>query len=48
MKAVTNLRNLIHAEEARPSFIVSHRIGLDEAPGKVVLKPSQNGAAARA
>jgi glutathione-independent formaldehyde dehydrogenase len=26
------LRNLIHAGKARPSFIVSHRIGLDEAP----------------
>lgn len=26
------LRNLIHAGVARPSFIVSHRVGLDEAP----------------
>jgi glutathione-independent formaldehyde dehydrogenase len=26
------LRNLIHAGVAEPSFIVSHRIGLDEAP----------------
>jgi len=26
------LRNLIHAGVARPSFIVSHRLGLDEAP----------------
>lgn len=56
-----HLRNLIHAEKATPSFIVSHRVGLDEAPDayehfdcrddgwtKVILKPSQNGAAARA
>ena len=56
-----HLRNLIHAGKATPSFIVSHRIGLDEAPGayehfdcrddgwtKVILKPSRNGAAARA
>ena len=27
-----HLRNLIHAGVARPSFIVSHRVGLDEAP----------------
>jgi glutathione-independent formaldehyde dehydrogenase len=56
-----HLRNLIHAGKAEPSFIVSHRVGLGEAPDayqhfdsrdegwtKVVLKPSQNGAAARA
>jgi glutathione-independent formaldehyde dehydrogenase len=56
-----HLRNLIHAGRAQPSFIVSHRVGLGEAPDayqhfdrrddgwtKVVLKPSQNGAAARA
>jgi threonine dehydrogenase-like Zn-dependent dehydrogenase len=56
-----HLRNLIHAGKAQPSFIVSHRVGLGEAPDayqhfdsrdegwtKVVLKPSQNGAAARA
>ena len=28
-----HLRNLIHAGRAEPSFIVSHRLGLDEAPG---------------
>jgi threonine dehydrogenase-like Zn-dependent dehydrogenase len=28
-----HLRNLIHAGRAQPSFIVSHRLGLDEAPG---------------
>jgi threonine dehydrogenase-like Zn-dependent dehydrogenase len=27
-----HLRNLIHAGRAEPSFIVSHRLGLDEAP----------------
>jgi threonine dehydrogenase-like Zn-dependent dehydrogenase len=27
-----HLRNLIHADRAQPSFIVSHRLGLDEAP----------------
>jgi glutathione-independent formaldehyde dehydrogenase len=27
-----HLRNLIHSEVATPSFIVSHRLGLDEAP----------------
>lgn len=27
-----HLRNLIHAGRAQPSFIVSHRLGLDEAP----------------
>jgi glutathione-independent formaldehyde dehydrogenase len=56
-----HLRNLIHAGKAKPSFIVSHRVGLGEAPDayqhfdrrdegwtKVVLKPSQNGAAAQA
>jgi glutathione-independent formaldehyde dehydrogenase len=26
------LRNLIHADRAKPSFIVSHRVGLGEAP----------------
>jgi threonine dehydrogenase-like Zn-dependent dehydrogenase len=27
-----HLRNLIHADRAKPSFIVSHRVGLDDAP----------------
>jgi glutathione-independent formaldehyde dehydrogenase len=26
------LRNLVHAGKAQPSFIVSHRLALDEAP----------------
>jgi glutathione-independent formaldehyde dehydrogenase len=55
-----HLRNMIHAGKAHPSFIVSHRVGLDAAPDayehfdrrddgwtKVVLKPGQNGGAAR-
>jgi glutathione-independent formaldehyde dehydrogenase len=27
-----HLRNMIHAGKAHPSFIVSHRVGLDAAP----------------
>jgi threonine dehydrogenase-like Zn-dependent dehydrogenase len=26
------LRNLIHEGRAKPSFLISHRIGLDDAP----------------